>query len=264
LAGLLSLSGCSSDAKKGSTRGLDYFVGDMDSLEVARTRFSKTESAVSVCMKTKGFVYVPEPATRVTSSPLGYTQASKNWHRSNAYGLTERLVSPPAPSENEHNLSTMTPSEAAAFQNALDGTDKSPGCRFTSVSKNGQRVRAAASSLKEEILKDPQTKDIDSSWSSCMKKAGFTLTSANQIYRDVTPILVELLQKSPTPPPLDSSSAVVGKMLSTEKSIARADGNCATDALIARYQKIVDRHNQKFISRNYDNLEAFRKEEGRQ
>jgi hypothetical protein len=184
LAGLAFASSCSGSSGRSSQKSYaeryreeafgSLTLTDREALEVEYV--TEAESLTSVCMKNAGFHYVPW----VSSTPGSSFDRNRREERAKrGFGLLLVQNGGEARDPNADSYFAMTPAQQSSYDAAMGRSGGGlSGCYPSSYESARQklgitRINALVKTVYDRIAGDPRIVAAQSTWSSCVKSAGY-------------------------------------------------------------------------------------------
>lgn len=244
--------------------------------EIVRRQI-KVEAQIQTCMKKQGFDYVPvDPATlqaamQSNSKPTGVSEAE--FRKQYGYGIStlyDAQLRQAQASQGEPNKkirAALAPADQAAYDRALYGDNASAtfaaaldsedlsglgGCTKQAVDVNFpaaelKLLRAnGQNAIGDRALQDPRVIDATKTWSTCMRAAGYTYATPDDIGSDLKGKLAAIVGAAPRTVPIGTDpakavrydAAAMADLKRQELAVAAADFACAAKGLAATTTKV--------------------------
>jgi hypothetical protein len=296
----LSLSACGDGADRPATANdagsLDEFFGLGDPA-AQQAQFEKqqrkTEEAIATCMRAEGFEYTPavQQATfsRSPQPKRGEEVAHKRKYGYNFAASMAQSSKPREPNENPNTLrlSKMTEGERNAYQKALYGFDVTKpqtepsampdGCQnkaFGDQNELWKPLQPKFKALQRKTEADPDLVKLNASFASCMKKAGYPVSSDSDIYEKLLgPRQQEIFSSSfgSSPETTVSGSQLsiptipqgkIDEFMKYELQVANADADCRPQKDVDKIRELRAKYERGFIEENKVLLEKLKASQG--
>jgi hypothetical protein len=233
------------------------------------------------CMRKAGFKYIPyspdQPA--VPYPPPG---EEDKWQYDHGFGMADGMeatnklngVRNENNDPNEEIRANLSKTELGAYDKALYGTPPtsnadgsaarwvSNGCGsagYSALNEVEERLRPKLMKLYKRIALDSRVVALDRKWSNCMKSAGFSVTSEQQMFdilglerqkvydaaSSSTPLLDGESPVLPTIPP-----EMIAEFRKSELNLARADLKCRSSEDRKLRQSISMEYEREFLAEN--------------
>lgn len=225
-----------------------------------------TEGSIAACMETAGFGYVPVDYLTVRKSMdadkkvAGLTD--DEFRAQFGYGITTQLATAgPAPqlsgadhaatiglgSENIKIFTGLSPTDQAAYNRALFGENATAtfataleaedfsqigGCTQTAVEQVFGPAQLGAAYVNPGdtlIAQDSRVIEATATWSDCMRDAGFTYTTPEEIEPDLKERLTAIIVGEQPALLTPDARRALTQLQGEEKTIAVADFACAEE-----------------------------------
>jgi hypothetical protein len=227
------------------------------------TALAERANAISKCMNDQGFRYVPSlPAPSRVPDNSGEPKTQ----RTNGYGVWQSIedsrvaLKKESSGPNAEYRRTLSPQDQAAFDEAINGSENSLGCKFKVGPTDGIRQTMMQKYIEviPRIQADPRMQELDRQWSSCMKQKGYSVGTFLDIFSGVIgPLQAAIPQDLNS---LDSDfDAALQKLKAEEIRVANADVDCTSDTDRASRKAIKSEYEGELINNNSDLLDQLQK-----